>query len=51
MVVTFDGQPLRVIGLDDLIRIKEHIRRPKDQASLIDLLALRREREAGRGPA
>lgn len=36
---------LQVIGLDDLIAIKQHIRRPKDQAVLYQLLAIRRVRE------
>ena len=34
-----------VIGLDDLITIKRHIRRPKDQAALFQLEALKRLRE------
>lgn len=34
-----------VIGLDDLIRIKQHIRRPKDQDSLFQLLGIKRVRE------
>jgi len=38
---------LRIIHLDDLIRIKEHIRRPKDQAALLQLRAIRRLREEG----
>jgi predicted nucleotidyltransferase len=37
--------PVRVIGLDDLIAIKRHIRRPKDQAALFQLEALKRLRE------
>jgi predicted nucleotidyltransferase len=36
---------LRVIGLDDLIAIKQHIRRPKDQAALFQLEAIKRLRE------
>lgn len=35
---------LNVIGLDNLIRIKQHIGRPKDQQSLIQLLAIKRIR-------
>jgi hypothetical protein len=35
---------LRVIALDDLIAIKQHIRRPKDQQSLFHLLAIKRLR-------
>ncbi len=34
-----------VIGLDDLITIKKHIKRPKDQASLIELLGIKHVRE------
>ncbi len=34
-----------VIGLDDLIRIKQHIKRPKDVDSLYQLLAIKRVRE------
>lgn len=40
----FDGAPLDVIGLDDLIRIKEYISRPKDRAVLYQLLAIRKIR-------
>ena len=36
---------LKLIDLDDLIRIKEHIRRPKDQESLRQLLAIKRIRQ------
>jgi predicted nucleotidyltransferase len=36
---------LRVINLDDLITIKRHINRPKDQSSLYRLLAIKRARE------
>lgn len=36
---------VKVIALDDLIAIKEHIRRPKDQQSLMQLLAIRRLRD------
>ena len=32
---------VRTIGLDDLIRVKEHIGRTKDRESLIQLLAIR----------
>jgi predicted nucleotidyltransferase len=34
-----------VIGLDDLIKIKAHIRRPKDRAILIQLEEIKRMRE------
>jgi predicted nucleotidyltransferase len=35
---------LAVISLDDLIRIKQHIQRPKDRESLLHLLAIRKLR-------
>ena len=35
---------INVIGLDDLIRIKQHIKRPRDQDSLLQLLAIKRVR-------
>lgn len=41
-VVDFDGAPLRVMSLGDLIRIKRHINRPKDRESLQHLLAIQR---------
>ena len=40
---------LLVIGLEDLIAIKRHIGRPKDQAMLVQLEALKRLREEGKG--
>jgi len=36
---------LRTISLKDLIKVKEHIRRPKDRESLFQLQAIRRLRE------
>jgi predicted nucleotidyltransferase len=39
------GHPVRVIGLDDLIRIKRHINRPKDRESLLQLEAIKRLRQ------
>ena len=39
------GRPTHVIGLDDLIRIKRFIGRPKDRASLLQLEAIKRLRE------
>lgn len=36
---------LRVISLDDLIRIKEHLGRPKDRDSLMHLRAIKQVRE------
>jgi len=38
-------EPTQVIGLDDLIRIKRHIKRPKDKESLLQLEAIKRLRE------
>lgn len=40
---------VRVIGLDDLITIKQHIGRPKDRDSLQHLLAIKRVREESAG--
>lgn len=37
--------PVGVIGLDDLIAIKRHINRPKDQVALVQLEALKRLRQ------
>lgn len=34
----------KTIGLDDLIRIKEHIKRPKDRESLAQLRAIKQVR-------
>jgi len=38
------GRRLRTIGLDDLIRVKRHIARPKDSESLAQLLAIKQIR-------
>lgn len=43
--VSIDGRPVQVIGLDDLIRIKRHLGRPKDRESLLQLEAIKRLRE------
>ena len=40
------GLKLLVISLDDLIRVKEHIRRPKDRESLMQLQAIKKLRDA-----
>lgn len=45
--ITVGERDLLVIDLDDLIRIKEHIGRPKDRESLLQLLAIRRLRDQG----
>ncbi len=42
-------QTLLVIDLDDLITIKQQIRRSKDQESLMQLLAIRRVRDESGG--
>ena len=44
-VVSIGGHATRVIGLDDLIRIKRHLGRPKDKESLLQLEAVKRLRE------
>jgi hypothetical protein len=36
---------IRTISLEDLITVKQHLRRAKDQASLVLLLELKRERD------
>ncbi len=41
----YKGIELSVIALDDLIRIKEHINRPKDRDSLFQLRAIKQVRE------
>jgi len=43
--LTIAGRPTRVIGLDDLIRIKRYLGRPKDRESLLQLEAIKRLRE------
>ena len=43
--VDFEGTPVVVLGLDDLIRVKEHVRRDKDLAALAELYAIRDERD------
>ena len=40
---------LQTIGLEDLIRVKEHIARSKDTDSLVQLLAIRRVRNDTHG--
>ena len=42
--VSVYGLQLKVIGLDDLIKIKQHIGRSKDRESLLQLLAIKRVR-------
>ena len=43
--VLMSGRAVRVIGLEDLIRIKRHLGRPKDRESLLQLEAIKRLRE------
>ncbi len=43
--VSIGGHPIRVIGLDDLIRIKQYLGRPKDRESLLQLQAIKRLRD------
>jgi hypothetical protein len=38
------GLVLRIIDLDDLIKIKEHLQRPKDRESILQLHAIKRVR-------
>ena len=42
---SYDGSILKTISLDDLIRVKQHIRRSKDADSLFQLLAIKKARE------
>ena len=43
--VPIGGRPTHVIGLDDLIRIRRYLGRPKDRESLLQLEAVKRLRE------
>lgn len=47
--VPFGEQELPVISLDDLLRIKEHINRPRDADSLHQLRAIKQVREEQSG--
>jgi len=44
-VMSIGGRPTHVIGLEDLIRIKRYLGRPKDRESLLQLEAIKRLRE------
>ena len=46
-----DGRAVRVISLDDLLTVKEHIRRPKDLEVAVELRAIRDRRAASRKQA
>jgi hypothetical protein len=48
--IEVDGHKLRIISLEDLITIKRHIGRPKDQAVLVQLEAIQRLRARGEIP-
>jgi predicted nucleotidyltransferase len=41
-----EGMQLKCISLDDLIRVKDFINRPKDQQSLMQLAQIKQQREA-----
>lgn len=43
--LTIEGMSIRVIALEDLIRVKQTLNRPKDREALTHLLAIRRVRE------
>ncbi len=43
--ISIGGRPTHVIGLDDLIRIKRYLGRPKDRESLLQLEAIKLLRE------
>ena len=43
--VSLGGRPVHIIGLNDLIRIKRYLGRPKDRESLLQLEGIRRLRE------
>ena len=44
-IMSIGGRPTQVIGLEDLIRIKRYLGRPKDRESLLQLEAIKRLRE------
>jgi hypothetical protein len=46
-IIPFGAIYLKVISLDDLIRVRQHLGRPKDRDSLMHLLAIKRIREEG----
>jgi hypothetical protein len=39
-----DDLTIRIISLDDLIKIREYLQRPKDRESLLQLIAIRKIR-------
>ncbi len=47
-VIRLGDMAVKVASLDDLIRIKQHLGRPKDRESLMHLMAIRRVREEER---
>jgi predicted nucleotidyltransferase len=50
MLLKSHGVALWTIDLDDLIKVKQHIKRPKDQLSLMHLLAIKRVRDESKAP-
>lgn len=44
-ILQIGGRAVRMIGLEDLMRIKRHLGRPKDRESLLHLEAIKRLRE------
>jgi hypothetical protein len=47
-IMSIGGRATHVIGLEDLIRIKRYLGRPKDRESLLQLEAIKRLREQER---
>ncbi len=45
--IDLESCQVQVIGLDDLITVKRHINRPKDQAAALQLEAIQRLRDSG----
>lgn len=47
--MSFGNITIKVASLDDLIRIKQHVNRPKDCEALMHLLAIKRVRDEQAG--
>lgn len=47
--MSFGNITINVASLDDLIRIKQHVNRPKDREALMHLLAIKRVRDEQAG--
>ncbi len=43
--IRLDASEIKILSLDALIRIKEHIQRPKDHESLMHLQAIKQMRD------